>query len=161
MFSGLVTRENSGKIREINETGKQPVPNAGAEPGPGRGCSRMLGTGNFPNFFGKYPIPGKWHSGTQTSKSEAIPQYQTTPRLVLQKLANYLVPVTFKWRLKTTLSINNIQSLVKDLGQARFTMAKTLLSQSLTCTFPMKISARREIFIVKKFAYSLTNTDRL
>ena len=27
----------------------------------------MLGTGNFPNFFGKYPVPGKWHSGTQTS----------------------------------------------------------------------------------------------
>ena len=28
----------------------------------------MLGTGNFPNFFGKYPVLGKWHSGTQTSK---------------------------------------------------------------------------------------------
>ena len=51
----------------LNETGKQPVPNAGTKSGPGRGCSRMLGTGNFPNFFGKYPVPGKWHSGTQTS----------------------------------------------------------------------------------------------
>ena len=37
------------------------------ESGPGIGCSRMLGTGNFPDFFGKYPVPGKWHSGMQTS----------------------------------------------------------------------------------------------
>ena len=27
----------------------------------------MLGTGNFPDFFGKYSVPGKLHSGTQTS----------------------------------------------------------------------------------------------
>ena len=27
----------------------------------------MLGTGNFPDFFGKYPVPRKLHSGTQTS----------------------------------------------------------------------------------------------
>ena len=51
----------------LNETGKQPVPNAGTESGPGMGCSQMLGTGNFPDFFGKYPVPGKWHSVTQTS----------------------------------------------------------------------------------------------
>ena len=55
---------------DLNETRKQPVPNAGTEPGPGIGCSRMLRTGNFPNFFGKYPVPGKWHSGTQTSTKE-------------------------------------------------------------------------------------------
>ena len=51
----------------FHETGKQPVPNAGTEPGPGIGCSQMLGTGNFPNFFGTYSVPGIWHSGTQTS----------------------------------------------------------------------------------------------
>ena len=27
----------------------------------------MLGMGNFPDFSGKNPVPGKWHSGTQTS----------------------------------------------------------------------------------------------
>ena len=27
----------------------------------------MLGTGNFPDFLGKYPVSGKLHSGTQTS----------------------------------------------------------------------------------------------
>ena len=37
----------------LNETGKQPVPNAGTELGPGIGCSGMLGTGNFPDFWGK------------------------------------------------------------------------------------------------------------
>ena len=40
-------------------------------------CRYWAGTGKrmfpnardreFPEFFGKYPIPGKWHSGTQTS----------------------------------------------------------------------------------------------
>ena len=37
------------------------------EPGLGIGSSGMLGTGNFPNFFRNYPVPGNWHSGTQTS----------------------------------------------------------------------------------------------
>ena len=27
----------------------------------------MLGMGNFLDFFGKNPAPGKWHSGMQTS----------------------------------------------------------------------------------------------
>ena len=27
----------------------------------------MLGTGNFPHFSGKNPVPRKWHLGTQTS----------------------------------------------------------------------------------------------
>ena len=27
----------------------------------------MLGTGNFPDFFGKNLVPGEWHLGTQTS----------------------------------------------------------------------------------------------
>ena len=81
MFSGLVTRENSGKIREINgkrlgipkcfptlnETGNKAVPNAGTKSEPGRGCSRMLRTGNFPKISGKFPVPGKCHSGMQTS----------------------------------------------------------------------------------------------
>ena len=47
----------SGKVMK----GKQPGPNASTESGPGIGCSRMLGTGNFPDFFGKL------HLGTQTS----------------------------------------------------------------------------------------------
>ena len=49
------------------ETGKQPVPNASTESEPGRGCSRMLGTRNFLDFLGKNLVPGKWHSGMQTS----------------------------------------------------------------------------------------------
>ena len=28
----------------------------------------MLGAGNFPDFFGKNLVLGKWHSGAQTSK---------------------------------------------------------------------------------------------
>ena len=51
----------------LKQAGKKPVLNAGTELGPGRGCSRMLGTGNFPDFFGKNLVAGKWHSGTQTS----------------------------------------------------------------------------------------------
>ena len=30
--------------------------------------TQMLGTGNYPGFFGKNLVPGKWHSGTQTSR---------------------------------------------------------------------------------------------
>ena len=30
----------------------------------------MLGTGNFTDFLGKYPVPWKWHSGTQTSSMD-------------------------------------------------------------------------------------------
>ena len=33
----------------------------------GRGCSQMVKTGNFPDFSWKNPVPGKQHSGTQTS----------------------------------------------------------------------------------------------
>ena len=33
-------------------------PNDGTDSGPGKGCSRMLGTGNFPDFLGKNPVPG-------------------------------------------------------------------------------------------------------
>ena len=67
---------NSGSVREfpnvsrsLNETGNKAVPNAGTKSGPGsrRGCSRMLGTGNFLDFSGKFPVPRKCHSGTQTS----------------------------------------------------------------------------------------------
>ena len=47
-----VALENLGKIWEIN----------GTESGPRRGCSRMLGMGNFM----KNPVPGKWHLGTHT-----------------------------------------------------------------------------------------------
>ena len=57
----LLIREASG-IPEcfptLNETGKQPVPNAGTESGLGIGCSRMLG---------KDPVTGKLLSGMQTS----------------------------------------------------------------------------------------------
>ena len=40
-------------------------------------------------------------------ESEAICLYQTTSRLVLTKLANNLVPVTFYWRLRT-LTVTSI-----------------------------------------------------
>ena len=52
---------------DLKQARKKPVPNAGTESGPGRGCSQMLGTGNFPDFFGKNMVPRKWHSGKQTS----------------------------------------------------------------------------------------------
>ena len=71
----VINKFSLGKRSEIpkcfptlNKTGKQPVLNTGTESGPGIGCSRMLGTGNFPDFFGKNPVPGIWHSGTQTSR---------------------------------------------------------------------------------------------
>ena len=54
-------------LPDLKQAGKKPVPNAGTESGPGRGCSRMLGTQNFPELFGKNTVPGKWHLGTQTS----------------------------------------------------------------------------------------------
>ena len=38
------------------------------ETGPRRGCSRMLGTVNFPDFPGKNLVPGKWHLRMQTSR---------------------------------------------------------------------------------------------
>ena len=52
---------------DLKQAGKKPVLNAGTESGPGRGCSRVLGTENFPEFLVKNPVLGKWHSGTQTS----------------------------------------------------------------------------------------------
>ena len=61
---------HSGSVREFptqNETWRQPVPNDRTESEPGKGCSRMLRTLNFPGFFGKNPVPGKRHSGMQTS----------------------------------------------------------------------------------------------
>ena len=51
----------------LRRDGNWPVPNGRTETGPGRGCSQMLGTGNFPDFSMKFPVPGKWHLGTQTS----------------------------------------------------------------------------------------------
>ena len=54
-------------LTDLKQAGKKPVLNAGTKSGPGRGCSRMLGRGNFLDFYGKYPFPGKYHSGTQTS----------------------------------------------------------------------------------------------
>ena len=36
----------------------------------------MLGTGNFPDFFGKNPVPRKWHLGMQTSTLGALVNYQ-------------------------------------------------------------------------------------
>ena len=52
---------------DFKQDEKKPVPNAGTELGLGRGCSQMLKTGNFPDFWGKNPVPGKWHSREQTS----------------------------------------------------------------------------------------------
>ena len=69
---GLCSRARFNFIPETfptrNETGKQPVLNAGTKSGPGRGFSRTVMTGNFPDLSGKNPGPGKWHSGTQNSR---------------------------------------------------------------------------------------------
>ena len=54
----------------LKQDGKKPVPNVGTESGPGRGCSQMLRTLLFPDINGKNPVPGKWHSGMQTSRSD-------------------------------------------------------------------------------------------
>ena len=43
-------------------------PECRTESGPGRESSQMLGMGNFPDIFWKNLVPGKWHSGMQTSK---------------------------------------------------------------------------------------------
>ena len=53
-------------LTDLKQAGKKPVLNAGTKSGPGRGCSRMLGRGNFLDFYGKYPFSGKCHSGMQT-----------------------------------------------------------------------------------------------
>ena len=39
------------------------------EPGPGRGTSQTFETILFLVFYGKYPVPGKLHSGKQTSST--------------------------------------------------------------------------------------------
>ena len=54
-------------LPDLKEDGKKPVQNASTESGQGRECSRMLGTGNFPDFLGKNPVSGKWHLGRQSS----------------------------------------------------------------------------------------------
>ena len=35
----------------------------------------MLGAGNFPDFFGKNPVPGKWLSGTPTSSKKLTKKF--------------------------------------------------------------------------------------
>ena len=59
-------------LPDLKQAGEKPVPNAGTKSVPGRGCSRMLGMGNFPDFSGKFPVPWKCHSGTQTSIMPSI-----------------------------------------------------------------------------------------
>ena len=54
----------------LKQDGKKAVLNARTESGPGKECSRMLGTLLFPDFYGKNPVRGKWHSGMQTSTSQ-------------------------------------------------------------------------------------------
>ena len=41
---------------DLKQAGKKLVMNAGTESVPGTSSSRMLGTGNFPDFFGKIPV---------------------------------------------------------------------------------------------------------
>ena len=43
---------------DLKQAGKKPVLNGGTESGPCRGCSQMLGTGNFPDFYGKMRFLG-------------------------------------------------------------------------------------------------------
>ena len=49
---------NLDPITDLKQAGKKPVPNAGTKPGLGRGCSRMLGTGNFQIFLENIRCPG-------------------------------------------------------------------------------------------------------
>ena len=49
---------NSWMFPDLKQDGKKPVLNAGTESGPGRGCSRIPGTGNFPDFLVKIWFPG-------------------------------------------------------------------------------------------------------
>ena len=63
-FFILETFKNSRMLPNLKQARKKPVPNAGTKSRPERGCSQMLGAGNFLDFLGKNPVPGKWHSGT-------------------------------------------------------------------------------------------------
>ena len=56
----------------LRQDGKKPDLNAGTESGAGRGCSPMLERENFLDFLGKNLVPGKWHSGTQTSRMQPV-----------------------------------------------------------------------------------------
>ena len=66
MFSGLVTQENLGKIRKINpngsptfnETGKQPLPNAGTEPDREEDVPECSGPGISRILSGNIRFPG-------------------------------------------------------------------------------------------------------
>ena len=53
---------NSRMLTDLKKAGKKPVRNASTKSGPGRGCSWMLGMGNFPDFLVKiwYPGNGIW-----------------------------------------------------------------------------------------------------
>ena len=83
IFSGPVAWKNSGKFemgrdysvslgKSLEWSWNHQFGNSrlifGTETRLGRGYSWMLGRGNFLDFSGKNPVPGKWHSGTQTSK---------------------------------------------------------------------------------------------
>ena len=73
---------HSGSVRKFpNASRPETVPNAGTKSGQRRGWSQMLGTGNFPDFSGKYAVPGKCHSEMQTStrhsQNKEIQQYET------------------------------------------------------------------------------------
>ena len=59
--------ENSRMFPDLKQAGKKPVRNGGTESGPGRGCSECSGCYFSQIFGGKNLVPGKWHSGTQTS----------------------------------------------------------------------------------------------
>ena len=57
---------NSWMFPDLKQAGKKPILYAGTESGPLTSSSRMLGTGNFPDFFRKNLVPGKCHSVMQT-----------------------------------------------------------------------------------------------
>ena len=59
-------------------------------------------------FFVKYPVPGKWHAGTQTSsKYFAFWIYSVSLKLTLPTSRSYLQLILKQWKLKGTDYIVN------------------------------------------------------
>ena len=58
-------------------------------------CSRMLGTGNFPDFSRKNQVPGKWHSGTQTSIKNWLYIQTKSQTINIERIDNVFSPFYF------------------------------------------------------------------
>ena len=92
---------NLGVFLGLRRDGKKPVPKAGTESGPGRGCYWMLGTLLFSDFYGKNLVPGKWHSGVQTSSVTRKCPLPTKkfPSILLVKVSCWISHKHCCWKL--------------------------------------------------------------